>query len=105
MLESTCNSCHYDLALHGSRRRALKGCMMCHNPQSTDPESGNTVNMKEMAHKIHMGANLPSVQAGMPYFIVGYRGSVHDYSDVHFPQDVRNCTTCHDPDAAQAYHR
>ncbi len=66
MLESTCNSCHHDLALHGSRRRALKGCMMCHSPQSTDPESGNTVNMKEMAHKIHMGANLPSVQAGIP---------------------------------------
>jgi OmcA/MtrC family decaheme c-type cytochrome len=103
MFESTCNSCHHDLALHGGRRRALKGCMMCHNPQSTDPESGNTVNMKEMGHKIHMGANLPSVQAGNPYFIVGYRGSVHDYSEVHFPQDIRNCTTCHDPDAPEAY--
>lgn len=103
MFEETCNACHYDLAMHGSRRRALKGCMMCHNPQSTDPDSGNTVNMKEMGHKIHMGANLPSVQAGNPYFIVGYRGSIHDYSEVHFPQDVRNCTTCHDPDAPEAY--
>jgi OmcA/MtrC family decaheme c-type cytochrome len=99
MLESTCNSCHHDLALHGSRRRALKGCMMCHSPQSTDPESGNTVDMKEMAHKIHMGADLPSVQAGIPYQIIGYRGSVHDYSEVIFPQDIRNCTTCHRNDA------
>ena len=99
MLESTCNSCHHDLALHGGRRRALKGCVMCHNPQSTDPDSGNTVNLKEMAHKIHMGANLPSVQAGIPYQIIGFRGSVHDYSEVLFPQDIRNCDTCHRNDA------
>ncbi len=103
MLESTCNSCHHDLALHGSRRRALKGCMMCHSPQSTDPESGNTVNMKEMAHKIHMGANLPSVQAGIPYQIIGYRGAVHDYSGVIFPQDIRNCETCHKSDAPKGF--
>jgi OmcA/MtrC family decaheme c-type cytochrome len=103
MLESTCNSCHHDLAFHGGHRRALKGCMMCHSPQSTDPESGNTVNMKEMGHKIHMGANLPSVQAGNPYFIVGYRGSVHDYSEVLFPQDIRNCDTCHRNDAPKGF--
>jgi OmcA/MtrC family decaheme c-type cytochrome len=99
MLESTCNSCHYDLALHGGHRRAINGCVMCHNPQSTDPESGNTVNLKVMAHKIHMGANLPSVQAGIPYQIIGYRNAVHDYSEVIFPRDIRNCTTCHRDDA------
>jgi OmcA/MtrC family decaheme c-type cytochrome len=103
MLETTCNSCHYDLALHGNRRRALKGCMMCHSPQSTDPESGNTVDMKVMGHKIHMGANLPSVQAGNPYFIIGYRGSVHDYSDVLYPMDIRNCNSCHKDDAANGF--
>jgi OmcA/MtrC family decaheme c-type cytochrome len=103
MLESTCNSCHHDLALHGGRRRAINGCVMCHSPQSTDPESGNTVNLKVMAHKIHMGADLPSVQDGQPYFIVGYRGSVHDYSEVIFPQDIRNCTTCHRNDAPKGF--
>jgi OmcA/MtrC family decaheme c-type cytochrome len=103
MLESTCNSCHYDLALHGNRRRDLKGCMMCHSPQSTDPESGNTVDMKVMAHKIHMGANLPSVQDGHPYFIIGYRGSVHDYSEVLYPMDIRNCDSCHKNDAPKGY--
>jgi OmcA/MtrC family decaheme c-type cytochrome len=103
MLETTCNSCHYDLALHGDRRRALKGCMMCHSPQSTDPDSGNTVDMKVMGHKIHMGANLPSVQAGNPYFIIGYRGSVHDYSHVLYPMDIRNCDSCHKDDAPNGF--
>jgi OmcA/MtrC family decaheme c-type cytochrome len=48
-----------------------------------------------MIHKIHMGANLPSVQEGQPYYIVGFRGSVHDYSNLHYPQDIRNCVNCH----------
>ena len=99
MLKTSCNACHYDLALHGGHRKAIKGCVMCHNPQSTDPESGNTVNFKVMIHKIHRGAELPSVQAGTPYQIIGYRGSVHDYSYVEFPQDIRNCIHCHTPDA------
>jgi OmcA/MtrC family decaheme c-type cytochrome len=60
-----------------------------------DPESGNSIDMKQMIHKIHRGENLPSVEDGDNYFIVGYRDSVHDYSDVRFPQAMENCTTCH----------
>jgi len=97
----TCNACHDPLALHGSRRRAVKGCATCHNPQSWDPDTGNTVDLKVMIHKIHRGANLPSVQAGIPYQIIGYRQSVHDYSEVIYPMDIRNCDSCHSPDAPQ----
>jgi len=57
--------------------------------------TGNTVDMKVMVHKIHYGPNLPSVKAGKPYQIIGFGQSVADYSDVTFPQDIRNCTTCH----------
>jgi OmcA/MtrC family decaheme c-type cytochrome len=98
-----CNTCHDPIAMHGGRRRAVNGCVMCHNPQSVDPDTGNTVDMKVMIHKIHFGANLPSVQAGIPYQIIGFRQSVHDYSEVVLPQDVRNCWSCHPEDAPQGH--
>jgi OmcA/MtrC family decaheme c-type cytochrome len=91
-----CNTCHEQLAFHGGSRRDVKLCVMCHSPQTVDPDTGNTVDMKVMTHKIHHGANLPSVQAGIPYQIIGFQQSVHDYSDVHYPQDIRNCHNCHE---------
>ena len=101
MLDTTCNSCHEQLALHGGSRRDVKLCMLCHNKQTWDPDTGNTVDLKVMIHKIHTGANLPSVQAGTPYQIIGYQGSVHDYSEVLFPQDTRNCVRCHTADTPE----
>lgn len=92
---ANCNRCHDPLALHGGGRIEVEYCVTCHNPGSVDPDSTNTVDMKVMIHKIHMGANLPSVQAGEPYVIYGFRNSLHDYSHVHYPQDVRNCVNCH----------
>lgn len=90
-----CNSCHNPLSLHGDRRRDIKLCVMCHQPQSIDPNTGNTVDFKVMVHKIHMGAELPSVQAGGDYEIIGFNNSVHNYNTVGFPQDIRACDTCH----------
>lgn len=92
---ATCNACHDQLAFHGGARFDLKYCVACHNPGSTDAQSGNTVDMKAMIHKIHMGEHLPSVEAGGSYGIYGFGGNFIDYSAVVFPQDLRNCTTCH----------
>lgn len=90
-----CNRCHDPLALHGGSRRDTRLCVLCHTPQNVDPESGNTPDFKVMIHKIHRGENLPSVKEGKPYFIVGNAQNVFDFSDIAWPQDVRNCTTCH----------
>ena len=97
--EATCNNCHTDLALHGEIRKKMQLCILCHSPQSTDANSGNTVDFPVMIHKIHMGEELPSVVGGTPYQIVGFGNSVHDYSTVAFPQDIRNCDVCHDGSA------
>jgi OmcA/MtrC family decaheme c-type cytochrome len=88
---ATCNTCHDPLALHGGSRQEVKLCVLCHNQtQSVDPDTGNNVQMAEMTHKIHFGPNLTK-----GYTIIGFGGAVHDYSHVTYPQDVRNCTTCH----------
>jgi len=100
--DATCNSCHEQLALHGGSRRDVKLCVLCHNKQTWDPDTFNTVDIKVMIHKIHAGAQLPSVQAGIPYQIIGYMQSVHDYSEVLFPQDNRNCARCHTPSAPES---
>jgi OmcA/MtrC family decaheme c-type cytochrome len=98
---NACNQCHNPLIGHGGSRLQVELCIMCHTPQTTNPDTLLTMDMKVLIHKIHMGSNLPSVKAGTPYR-VWHRGAWSDFSTVVFPQDVRNCTTCHTQDAAQA---
>lgn len=101
---SGCNNCHDQLSAHGGSRRGVEMCVLCHNPQSVDPDTGNTVDLKVMVHKIHMGSSLPSVMAGKPYQIIGFNQGVSDWSTVVYPADVRRCETCHQQNvkAAQA---
>ncbi|MBU1168535.1 MAG: OmcA/MtrC family decaheme c-type cytochrome [Proteobacteria bacterium] len=93
---ASCNECHIKLGLHGGDRIQIELCATCHNPGTYDANSGNVVDLKVMIHKIHAGEELPEVQADGEYAIWGYGNSKHDYSTVVFPQDLRNCTTCHD---------
>jgi OmcA/MtrC family decaheme c-type cytochrome len=94
---ASCNKCHDQMAFHGGPRRSVELCVLCHQPQSVDPDTGNTVDMAVFIHKIHAGASLPSVAAGGKYQIIGHGQSVADYSEIVFPADTRNCTFCHDP--------
>ena len=87
----TCNACHDVFGFHGGPRVDIEYCVTCHNPYSTDEDTGNSVDMVVMIHKIHYGVNLAN-----GYSVIGFGGTVHDYSSVVFPQDVRNCQTCHE---------
>jgi OmcA/MtrC family decaheme c-type cytochrome len=100
----SCNKCHDfdEVGVHGGSRKSMELCILCHTPQTTDPDTGNTVDMPVMIHRIHTGEDLPSVQAGIPYRIIGNQQSVHDFSHVVFPvlnQDrsgVVDCAACHE---------
>jgi len=67
-----CNACHNPLRIHGSRVE-IDYCVVCHNPQL---EEFNLVNL---VHKIHSAQEVGG----------------EDFTEVTYPQDLRNCTTCH----------
>lgn len=100
----SCNKCHDEIAAHGGSRRGVELCILCHTPQTTDPDTGNTVNFPVMIHKLHAGRELPSVKAGKPYRIIGFNNTLFDWSTVGFPSDIRRCEACHEQTtgAAQA---
>ena len=103
---AACNKCHTDLSFHGGSRRGIASCVQCHTPayagvDNTNPETGALMDMTDMVHKIHAGAELQSVQAGGRYWWVGHNNSVGDFSEVHLPSNVMNCAFCHDGKATQ----
>lgn len=96
---ATCNKCHGNMHFHGETgRKSVEMCTLCHTPQTTDPDTGNTVDLPVMVHKIHMGNQLPSVKAGKPYQIIGNAQSMNDFSTVGFPSDPGQCEVCHEQD-------
>ncbi|MDH3350888.1 MAG: OmcA/MtrC family decaheme c-type cytochrome [Gammaproteobacteria bacterium] len=84
----TCNACHDNLEAHGEARFDVEYCVQCHNPSSIDGNTGNTVDMKRLIHNIH--------SARSDYQIIGFGDRPHDWADLVWTQDIRNCQTCHD---------
>lgn len=118
---AACQNCHGDeFHGHGGNRLSVENCATCHNPSTTDPHGGETVDLKVMIHKIHAGGELASIPgvdglvwdtgAGEAtdngeYAIWGYRNTKHDWWKVGFPAIIENCTKCHQevvPDADPA---
>lgn len=69
--QQACYRCHGSdrdnsearLLMHGSKRFAFEGCVMCHTSYSGDPETGSALDMATLTHKIHHGE----------YKVVGYQ--------------------------------
>ena len=90
--DAACNACHSQLQAH-DRRRGVKLCLSCHNPGSTDPETGNTVDMAVMIHKLHGGNYTTNT-----YEIVGFRQTYFDFSNTRFAGptgEAKECAACH----------
>jgi len=103
-----CNACHdaagAGLSLHGDNRTSETiACVVCHTPDTTDigrrpaeptraldGKREESVDFKRLIHGIHRGASL---ERGL--VVYGYGGRAHDYSDVGFIGQLRNCETCH----------
>ena len=85
-----CNACHERLEFHGGPRVTVEYCVTCHNPSTLDPDSGAILDMAHMAHAIHYGPNRAA-----PYEVYGFGGTLHDYSEVTYPQSVLFCESCH----------
>jgi OmcA/MtrC family decaheme c-type cytochrome len=105
----SCNSCHLELTAHGNNRTGNADyCVTCHNPTLTDaarrPAGAGapaSVDFKVMIHRIHRGADLPSVVDGTPYVIYGFGSAAIDFSHVRFPGGADRCNACHLDDTTQ----
>lgn len=112
---TTCYECHGETQFkaHGGDRLAVDDCVTCHVPNSKDPQSGESLDMKVMIHKIHAGGELQSIPGADgivwddpatvtdesadngQYAIWGYGNSKHEWWKVGFPAIINNCTKCH----------
>jgi len=99
-----CDKCHYQLAFHGGSRRGTDLCIMCHQPQNSDPNTGNSLNFPVLIHQVHIGTSFPTIQSTTPYAIEGFGNVLDSWTGVVFPGvDVRNCAkTCHNPNNGAA---
>jgi OmcA/MtrC family decaheme c-type cytochrome len=104
-----CNQCHdasgAGITFHGDNRsNEMNHCASCHNPDATDisqrpadpattpdGKKEEAIDFKRMIHQIHSGMDLVN-----GIVLYGFGETPHDYSDVDFLGNRRNCLTCHD---------
>ena len=118
---AACKKCHGpEFAGHGGDRVTVEGCVACHSPDSYDAQSGESIEMAVMIHKIHAGNELPSV-AGVDgkyydnphtaadetadngeYILWGNSVRAVSWGGAAFPAVLSNCQACHTGSGANA---
>jgi OmcA/MtrC family decaheme c-type cytochrome len=108
---ASCNSCHVNLGKHGgSARVEVEYCVTCHNPEHIEPNSGESLDMAVLIHKLHRGASLPRVATGERYLVWGFSAAPKEFDRVIYPFESRArhaganertmaCQKCHNDDA------
>jgi OmcA/MtrC family decaheme c-type cytochrome len=101
--KDSCNDCHQTLALHGTRVDP-NYCVMCHNPGSTDYNTKNPIDLRVMVHRIHFGKELTKDYSVASYNAKATAATTADLVvGTLYPQDIRNCTKCHDGSTTSAH--
>ncbi|MBK1735448.1 hypothetical protein CKO15_09160 [Halorhodospira abdelmalekii] len=93
---ASCNSCHDRVERHGGIRVSVDNCVTCHNPGTVNAD-GRSPDFKQLVHRIHSGANLPSVAE------FGDQTDLNaGWLSLRFPQGIAddhsgidNCVKCH----------
>jgi OmcA/MtrC family decaheme c-type cytochrome len=110
----SCNSCHVNLGKHGgSARVEVEYCVTCHNPEHIEPNSGESLDLAVLIHKLHRGASLPRVADGERYLVWGFGAAPREFDRVIYPFESRArhagpgertmaCQKCHTDDPAWA---
>jgi len=114
--ETNCNQCHVSLSQHGNLRNNTDYCVLCHNPSNTDATTRATttvasyksqppqgINFNLLVHRIHDGVNAASNSPKNPYIVMGFGGSINNFSGILFPvmspagdaTYMQNCAMCH----------
>jgi len=113
---SNCNNCHVDLSEHGGLRNNNEYCVLCHNPSNTDASTrpsaviasyrkqpAQGINFNLLVHRLHDGVNAATDDPKNPYIVVGYMGSINNFSGILFPvmspagdaTYMQYCAMCH----------
>jgi OmcA/MtrC family decaheme c-type cytochrome len=83
------------LAYHENKARDVALCILCHTPQNSDLNTGQSLDFPAIMHKLHAGTEIDSVAAGGTFVIsVDHFTSSRDYSVYEFVTQTRDCQIC-----------
>lgn len=98
--QGQCNACHVQLGAHGGGRIDVRFCDTCHNPSTVQSATNTSFDLMFMVHQIHMAANLAQpFPIWVPATSTAPGRMTYPFAEVTYPQDMRNCTTCHNDSA------